>query len=165
MPDNTVIECQNFAASAHRDPPNHFLALADDAMLSPDCLENALKCLHKTYPNSDGIVGLKVINVPTTTETSFLLIGRRYLKRFLFSKPFYPQYRHFGADTELGETARRFGKFQLCETARVRHLHPASGERKPDATHIWARRDDCVRTDMSLLNLRLKNFDVYGNLE
>jgi GT2 family glycosyltransferase len=72
------------------------------------------------------------------SQYSYMLVGKKFFDQRLGRKLFYPEYRHFFADTELGEYAKSIGRFMFCEEAQITHYHPSTGA-QADATHTEGR--------------------------
>ena len=90
-----------------------------------------------------------------------MLIGDKFRRRLPYGQIFYPGYKHFGADLELGYLAKKTGRFYFCEQAGVKHYHPTASRLCPeDQTHIHARR--FLKADIELLNDRLQKGICWG---
>ena len=140
MPNSSVIECQNRMA---RNMHGHKLPIADDVEFDKGSIRKALNILE------DGVVGFNVTNMQST-DTSFMLISEEYYNKYGL---FYEEYKHFFADTEYGEQAKKRGKFKFCKEATMKHYHPSSGA-KIDNTHKYARRNGIWQHDYNLYKER-----------
>ena len=145
-PNKSVIECQNFMAA---DMCGHKLPIADDVEFDKGSIRKALDILE------DGVVGFNVTNM-TSTDTSFMLISEQYYNKYGL---FFPEYKHFFADTEYGEQAKARGKFKFCKEATMKHYHPCSGA-KIDETYKHARRDGIWQHDYELYKKRNPNAKI-----
>jgi len=115
--------------------------LNDDVLLLDDTLEVALKEFERNFPNLDGVMGLRQVNLPAdqAVEGAFGIIGKKYTERFPDGQVWCPDYNRFYADFELWQFARQIGKFNFCTTARIEHLHPCTNRLYKDATHDAVR--------------------------
>jgi hypothetical protein len=118
---------------------SHILPIADDVVFMPGALEQAIEVMNGQFPGGNGVVGLHVKNF-NASPYAFMLIGRGFLQNDLGGVLFHSGYKHFFADTELGECARSRGKFYLS-AAEVIHHHPASGAAE-DSTHRRSRQEN-----------------------
>jgi len=157
-PDLTVVECQNWVAA--RTKYANFLPISDDVKFEPKTLEIAERQLRFKFKDTDGVVGLNQYDVPGGTDTAFLLIGKKFLSRFPNYQPFCPDYKHFAADTELGNFSKKLGLYSFCQEARVEHLHPCTGKRGIDDTHTQSRR--FLQEDLALFKKRKEQNLVWG---
>lgn len=123
-------------------PGSHLLPISDDIVFEPGAIERAVQALKASFPDGDGVVGFDIRNMGEKDKSSyaFMLIGSKFLSDTLKGVPFFKGYRHFYADTELGELASRMGKFISCKEAGVIHFHPSSGH-AADATHLSGRQE------------------------
>jgi hypothetical protein len=114
----TPVAGQNMLASLSS---GHLLPTSDDVEYLPGSIASAINTL-KTKFRFFGVVGFNQVNIPDGSKYAFTLIGRPYYSKFGL---YHPDYMHFYADTELGETAIRGGYFIWDENAKLIHHHPA----------------------------------------
>jgi hypothetical protein len=108
---------------------------SDDIEYEPGAFEVLERLLDEH--GHDIVIGMKVTNM-VCNEDAFQCIGKVFKERHA---PLYcEEYRHFYIDTEVGDLARREGKFIYCPDARLKNYHPNSGCR-PDATHSEGRSE------------------------
>lgn len=138
--DKHIVPLQN-ELGAMAPEHSHVLPASDDIEFEKDALIIAAERLQKKFPDYDGIIGLHISNMDSANGSpyGFMLVGSKFFNKRLKRQLFFPKYRHFYADTELGEYARALGRFQECPEARVIHHHPCTGVR-PDATHLNGRQ-------------------------
>jgi hypothetical protein len=122
------------------EPGSHILPISDDIVFEPGAIQTALNALNFHFPDSDGVIGFNIKNMTEKDKSpyAFMLVGSKFFNERLNRVLFYPQYRHFFADTELGEYADSIGRFKFCEQAMLTHYHPSTGA-PADATHIRNR--------------------------
>ena len=126
--DLSIIEIQNYLAMT-ASLKSDILPIADDVIFQPGAISAARKAMSEEFPDYNGIIGFNIINLPKGQASlyAFMLIGRKFFSEHLNRTIFYPEYKHFYADIELGEAAEKIGKFYFCEEARVIHYHPVAG--------------------------------------
>lgn len=136
---SSIVEMQNDLAFASPDA-SHILAASDDIEFLPGAIRTAKECLLKVFPDGDGCVGLNIVNMEEKDRSpyAFMLVGAKFFNERLHRELFYPRYKHFYADTELGLYACSLGRFVFCYDARVIHHHPATGA-PADKTHLYNR--------------------------
>ncbi|MBX3376281.1 MAG: hypothetical protein KF678_04680 [Phycisphaeraceae bacterium] len=114
------------------------LFCTDDCLFAPDALDIAMDTLYRTFPDGDGVVGLKQENIPGGYDLAFPLMGRAFLDRFAPAHSgkdiFFPGYFHLYNDAEIGLTIKCLGNWVFEPRATIRHFHPAHGGTL-DATH------------------------------
>lgn len=155
-PDMRVTEAQNFMIRNYAE--GHVLPISDDMEFDPAAIGAAQYYLIEFFPDSDGVVGLNTVNFDAK-DTSIMLIGEKFINRFPDRKIYFPGYKHFGADTELGNFAKRIGRFQFIRDAMVRHFHPACGV-PLDETHYHGRK--YLNEDLKLFEERERGRLVWG---
>jgi len=108
---------------------SHILPVTDDIEFEPGAILKAVKMLNEKFPDGDGIVGFDIRNMNDKQKCpyAFMLIGNRFFNERLNRVLLYPEYWHFFADVELGETANRLGLFASCKEAGIIHYHPSAG--------------------------------------
>lgn len=111
------------------------LPACDDVEFLPGCVESLIGEIQTRSENA--VVGAHVIN-RKHNEDAFVLVGRQIIEERGYL--FYPEFRHFFIDFELGRYARATGRFIFCSAAQLRHHHPeVSGEY--DDTHRHRRME------------------------
>ncbi len=113
----------------------------DDILFLDDTLKVILDEFPNRFPDYDGVMGLRQINLPDdqAVEGAFGVIGKTYAKRFPDKKVFCPDYHRFYGDFELWQFAKSLNKFHFCREAGIEHLHPAFGGTE-DETHKEVRK-------------------------
>lgn len=121
---------------------SHVLPIPDDIIFEPGAIKTAVSALNTHFPDGDGVIGFDIRNMSEKDKSpyAFMLIGNRFFNEFLDRKLLFHEYRHFFADTELGEYAERFGRFKICKEAGLIHFHPSTGA-LADATHSNGRQE------------------------
>jgi len=114
--------------------------LCDDTELYPDTIQNAIKHFEEKFPDTDGVVTFKQENI-NGSDSAMGCIGRTFSKRYPNRQCFCPNYVSFYADTEIGDYAKKLGKFHYGEDCLINHYHPVGGT-KPDDTHWIIRGKD-----------------------
>jgi len=114
--------------------------LCDDTELYPSTINNIFYHFEDRFPDTDGLVTFKQANIKGT-DSAMGAIGRKFSQRYGSKQCFCPNYVSFYADTELGDYAKKLGKFYYAEDCLINHYHPVSGV-KPDATHWVIRGKD-----------------------
>lgn len=155
-PKMRVTEAQNFMIRYHSK--GHVLPISDDMIFKPNAIACAQYYLLEYFPDGDGVLGLKTENFDAK-DTSVMLLGEKFIQRFPDRQVYFPGYKHFGADTELGEFAKSIGRFRFCPEAVVTHFHPVSGY-PIDETHKHGRQ--YLREDLQLFEDRKQNKLVWG---
>lgn len=123
----SVIQAQNFLASRAK---YNIMPISDHVEYMPDSITEARKTLYSKF-NGYGIVGFNVVNLKANDD-AFVLVGREwYDKNGLYC----PEYHHFYADTELGDTAKKMMRFAFCEKAVM------TSQVDRDATHNYRRME------------------------
>ncbi len=114
------------------------LFCTDDCIFATDSLDIAMETLYHTFPDGDGVVGLKQENIPGGYDLAFPLMGRKFLDRFApaasGSDIFFPGYFHLFNDAEIGLTIKCLGNWVFEPRATISHWHPAHGGTL-DTTH------------------------------
>ena len=120
---------------------NALCYLNDDVLLLEDTIEVALAEFERVFPNNDGVMGLRQVNIPPkqAVEGAFGIIGKKYTERFPDGQVWCPDYNRFYADFELWQYARKIGKFYFSTISRIEHLHPCTNPKHKDATHDAVR--------------------------
>lgn len=159
-----------FFNMAMKEFPNYFDAFlwcVDDVELYPNCLHEAVKCMESNYPDLDGVVGLKQ-ECPGRPDYTFkyygqCLIGKKFVERYkevdyMVSNP---SYKHFYQDEELWIYASSQGLFRECESAILKHYHPAFISSEIDETHPLVR-GAVKRHDDYIYKIRREKDLVWG---
>ena len=111
------------------------LPACDDVEFMPGCIEALEHAL--LGRDGDAVVGSHVVN-RKHNEDAFVLVGRKIIRERGYL--FYPEFRHFFIDFELGSYARSSGRFLFNPSSQLVHHHPeVSGEY--DTTHSNGRMD------------------------
>lgn len=141
--------------------------IVDDVELFPNYLEELAKSMEANYPDLDGVIGAKQI-CPGRDDYKFkwfgqVLIGKKFIERYkdVHYQVCCPFYTHFFQDEELWTYANSLGKFINCESAVLKHFHPAFVPEEMDETHSRIR-DDIKRNDQSVHELRLRKNLIWG---
>jgi hypothetical protein len=146
---NDIVPIQNALA---RTAPIHsdVLPVADDIIFQPGAIENARKHLYQRFSGGDGIVGFKIVNMSEKNASpyAFMLVGAKFFNDRIGRTLFCEGYKHFFADTELGQYAQSLERFEVCQEAAVIHLHPNTGA-PADATYL-NRRSEKLEADSAL---------------
>ena len=95
---------------------------SDDLEFPSDCIFNAVAALEKHFPDTDGLIGLKSVNIPS----AFGLMGRKFINRFPNNQVFCPEYIHYASDWELGRFAETIHRFYHSQEAIVHHVKTLS---------------------------------------
>jgi hypothetical protein len=137
--------------------------LNDDVLLFEDTLSVVMSEFPKTFPDGDGVLGLRQSNIPQdqAVEGAFGVIGKKYAERFPDSQVFCPSYYRFFGDFELWRYAKSIDKFLFCIPARIQHLHPAFSKEQEDETHRLVRK--WLPTDRQTFKLRQSKNLLWGD--
>ena len=122
-PAKSVVQIQNDNAKICTD---YYLPLADDVELFPNTLSKS------TLYQAEAL-GLPTKNIPGALDSCWMLMKKSFVLRFPGMQVFYPKYRSFFCDEELGLYAKSLGVFKLSDYP-VRHHHPNFGG-STDNTH------------------------------
>jgi len=95
---------------------------SDDLEFPPDCISKAIAELEKHFPDTDGLIGLKTVSIPS----AFGLMGRKFIDRFSNNQVFCPDYIHYASDSELGRFAITIRRFYHSQEAIVHHVKTLS---------------------------------------
>jgi len=134
--------------------------LCDDTELFPDTLKNLFEVFINKFPDTDGIVTLNQSNIEGS-DSAMGLIGRKFAERYLNNQCFCPDYVSFFADAELGNYAKKLGKFHWADNAKLIHYHPAFYKNKIDEAHRIVRDNNQV-IDKKVNQERVKNGILWG---
>lgn len=156
---DTPVIIQNVLAGKSR---GHVLPISDDIVFDKGAIQTALDALDLHFPDSDGVVGFNIKNMTEKDKSpyAFMLIGETFFNERLGRVLFYTGYKHFFADTELGEYADSVGKFKFCAEAMLTHFHPSTGT-PADATHT-KNRGEKWQHDHRLYQDRKKSWQKNG---
>ena len=113
--------------------------LCDDVELYPDALNNLFQAFETKFPDTDGVVTFNQANLPTGSDSAMGLILRKFANRYPNNQCFCPVYVSFYADSEIGDYAKKLGKFHYCEEAKLIHYHPAFYKEEADEAHRIVR--------------------------
>ena len=114
------------------------LYLCDDTELLSDCLVNLFKEVKIKFSDVDGMIGLNQSNIKGS-DSAMGLILRKFANRYPNNQCFCPDYVSFYADSEIGDYAKKLGKFHYCEEAKLIHYHPAFYKEEADEAHRIVR--------------------------
>lgn len=132
--------------------------IVDDVELYPNYLEELVKAMLYNFPDLDGVIGAKQ-ECPGREDYTYkdfgqILIGKKFIERYkdVDYQVCCPFYSHFHQDHELWEYAKSMNKFIKCETAVLKHYHPAFLPNEVDLTHPLVRgevkrKDDAIFRD------------------
>ena len=141
--------------------------IVDDVELFPNYLEELVNCMKINYPDFDGVVGAKQI-CPGRDDYKFkwfgqVLIGKKFIERYKDAQyeVCCPDYVHFYQDEEMWIFANSLGKFINCESAVLKHFHPAFVPEEMDETH-GRIRDDIKRRDEITYKARREKNLIWG---
>lgn len=134
--------------------------ICDDTELYADTLINIEKHFIEKFPDTDGIVTFKQANMKGT-DSAMGCIGRKFASRYPNNQAFCPDYISFYADTEIGDYAKKLGKFHYGEDCLINHFHPISGVAM-DATHHIIRGVDKT-IDIKVNKIRKEKGLIWGD--
>jgi glycosyltransferase involved in cell wall biosynthesis len=147
--------------------PDIMAWIVDDVVLQEDCLANAVACMIKNFPDTDGIVGLKQ-TCPGRPDYTFkwfgqMLIGRKFIERYkpVNYKLYCLDYKHFHGTEEIFQYADSLGKFVNCPEASLEHYHPAFNSEWRDKTHDIVR-SEIITKDKATWQERQQRQLVWG---
>lgn len=142
--DITVIAAQNEMA---KWSIGHILPTSDDVEFMPGAIDIAYSLV--LHHGGDIVVGFRTENMKSNDD-AFVMVGRKFYEQHGL---YHDGYRHFYADTELGDKAKRLNKFIYCNEALLKHYHPAvTGV--SDATHNFQRNEKLIH-DEQVYNSRI----------
>lgn len=139
--DTSIERDETFVKAVNRNCIKGYSCIvsSDDIYYEDNAIETALECMKEKFPDTDGVIGFNVYNMPGQShDGAVTLVGDKFLNRFENRQMFCPQYLHFYVDTELAMYAKKVDKFFWCKDAKVYHEHPSVTGR-PDATHKYKR--------------------------
>lgn len=147
---------------------NYTLALVDDITLMPDCLSSIINKINLTFPDGDGVIGLKQ-QYPKGIDVKYnsagqVLIGRKFLERFkdINYQICCPNYKQWFQDDELLSYAKSVDKFNTSDNVSLIHYHPAyTPGAKIDETHKIVR-GDLMQKDRDIYNKRKMKGLIWG---
>jgi hypothetical protein len=134
----SVIQAQNFLASKSK---YNIMPTSDHTEYMFDSITEARKLLYSEF-DGYGVVGFNVINVDANDD-AFVLVGREWYERHGL---YCPEYQHFYADTELGDTAKKMMRFAFCENAVI------NSHVEHDATHNYRRMEKLAHDEQVYRN-------------
>ena len=111
----TVIQSQNILASICNGSP---FPICDDVEFDPGSLSLLDDMLSATQEWK--AFGANVTNM-NHSKYGFMCIGKKLFEHELNKKLFFPKYKHFYADTELGERLDIGGHYAFAEDVTMRH--------------------------------------------
>jgi hypothetical protein len=137
-PTLSIIESQNILANiAEYD----LLPITDDIEFDKGSIQNAINVL---YDNNfrfhgNGVCAFHVRNMECA-DYAYMLVGRKFFDEVLGEVLFEGGYKHFYADQELGDKAKKRSKFCYCMDATILNYHPSAGYAE-DETHKHLRSE------------------------
>ena len=114
--------------------------LCDDTEWYPDLFDNLQKHFEEKFPDTDGVVTFKQANLKGS-DSAMGAIGRKFAERYPNKQCFNPNYVSFYADSDIGDYAKKLGKFYYAEDCKIIHYHPVTGV-EADETHKIIRGHD-----------------------
>ncbi len=114
--------------------------LSDHCTMDKNCLKELKKVFEEKFPDYDGVVGMRISDLPSQVEAAFSGFGRKFADRFPNRQVWCRDYKAFYVDEELGIFAKSIGKFHFSETATVTYNFPFL-RMQLDATSKWTRRN------------------------
>lgn len=135
-PNLSVIEAQILMAQLSL---GDIIPISDDITFDAGSISKAESVLYDPQVGlcGDGVVGFKVRNMECK-DYAYCLVGRKFLSQTLRGKLYHDGYKHFFADQELGDVAKRERKFRVAHDATIFNYHPIAGFPE-DATHTDGR--------------------------
>jgi len=115
--------------------------ICDDAEFYYDTLINVENIFNKKFPDTDGVVTFKQANMQGT-DSAMGCIGKKFAERYPNNQVFNPNYVSFYADTDVGDYAKKLGKFHYGTDCLINHYHPGSFKDELDKTHNIIRGKD-----------------------
>lgn len=139
-----------------------YVYVNDDIEMHPECLKFIVDEMNSYYPDLDGVIGIKQINIPQEQACpgAFGAIGSKFANRFPDRRIMCEDFNSFYFDNELYEYANSINKFHLSSEATLVHFHPAFTGIKPDETHFSNRIH--LREDKIMNNKRRNNNLLWG---
>ena len=135
-----------------------FVYLCDDTELFPDTLINVEKHFQEKFTDTDGVVTFKQANLDGS-DSAMGCIGRKFIERYNENPVFNPNYVSFYADTDIGDYAKKLGKFHYGTDCLINHYHPVTGV-DMDATHHIIRGKD-KQVDIQINKIRTEKGLLY----
>jgi hypothetical protein len=129
--------------------------LADDVVVQPDFLLNALIAMEK-LPDQWGLVGLNDEHHGAEVATHWL--AHKRLLPHLGGEFFHTGYLHCFCDNELTDRCREMGRYIMAEDAKITHLHPLLDQSvsvDSDYARVYSRQN--FNRDHQLYLLRREN--------
>ena len=150
MPDNSGKKAFKLLNEAsERSNADIFLPMSDDTEFMPDVIEKVCNAMAEYFPDLDGVISMKWLNIPTVTYGAIAFCGRKFRERFPNKWIFCPDYVSLYADAELGKAAESLGKLKVIEGTGINHYHPAHYPEMADEAHYKNRetqsKDDYTR--------------------
>ena len=115
--------------------------LCDDTEFYPNTFANLEKHFQEKFPDTDGVVTFKQANIKGS-DSAMGCIGRKFAERYPSKQCFNPNYVSFYADTDIGDYAKKLGKFHYAEDCKINHYHPSIFKNEKDFTHDIIRGID-----------------------
>jgi GT2 family glycosyltransferase len=161
------VKAQNNIAQMYK---GFFFYGADDIVLEPDCLFQAMCAMRDQFPDGDGLIGVNQINFETAGlpcwPGAFGLVGEKFLDRFPSRNLFCEDYMDHYSDVELVQYAESIGKFYYCKKAHVHHFHPMVTKTMDATAKIISKTHKAMRSRYVMRQaygyLWGKNFNLVG---
>lgn len=137
-----------------------FIYLCDDTSLYKDTLINVEKHFNEKFPDTDGMVTFNQVNIKGS-DSAMGCVGRKFIERYKDKQIFCKNYVSFYADSELGDYAKKLGKFHFGGDCRINHYHPGFYKELKDEAHDAIRGED-KNIDIKINKLRKEKNLLWG---
>jgi glycosyltransferase involved in cell wall biosynthesis len=150
-PQFSIIEAQNFLAEQAK---YDLLPISDDIEFDAGSIQKALNVLYDENLGfmGNGVAAFHVRNMDCA-DYAYMLVGQKFYVDVLKEVLFAGGYKHFYADQELGNKAKKRSKFCYCMDATIFNYHPNAGYQQ-DETHKHLRSEK-IAHDEQLYHDRL----------
>jgi len=128
--------------------------IANDCIVKPGWLREAMECMLSTFTDGVGLVGF-ADSVWGPNDAAPHWVASKGLLPLLDGFYFWPGYSHVACDLELTSRCRQAGKYAFAEKARIIHDHYCSGAQF-DEVYWVASNPQRVDSDHDLLKERAK---------
>ena len=116
-----------------------FCYLCDDTRVYAETFTHIHRHFIEKFPDTDGVVTFKQSNLSSGSDSAMGCIGKKFIDRYPYRQAFCPNYKSFFADTEIGDYAKKLGKFHYGEDCLIEHYHPSIYPQEMDDTHKTIR--------------------------
>ena len=153
--------------ASQRSNADVFIGISDDTEFPPDTIEKVEAAMTKIFPDLDGVISMKWLNIPTVTYGAIAFCGWKFRERFPDKHIYCPDYISLFADKELGDYAESIDKLAVLSNCGLYHYHPAYYPELLDETHKKGRvtreidEQTLIRRDAENL-LWGREFDTVG---